>query len=133
MSSTYYILCLSHDPAVLAGEYGTPDLAVDAIKAGDHLHPGCDLMIERVSGGPVEIGCPPSETRDVGPRCYHRGTEWTDVDWLRLLAASYQTQDPAVQAAVSKLRQHCWPWERLRRLRDELGITLDQPQPPAAR
>ncbi|RAJ53807.1 hypothetical protein K388_05594 [Streptomyces sp. KhCrAH-43] len=51
MSSTYYVLCLSHDPAILSTEHRTPGDAAETIKTGSDLHPGCDLVIEEVSGG----------------------------------------------------------------------------------
>ncbi|MEV5677046.1 hypothetical protein [Streptomyces sp. NPDC052179] len=46
----------------------------------------------------------------------------TEVAVLRLLAAGYQSDDPAVQAAVKAGRFSCWPWDRLRRLRPFLGV-----------
>ncbi|MHB9857651.1 hypothetical protein [Streptomyces sp. YIM S03343] len=129
MSSTYAILCLSHDPATLHGEYTTPEAAETAIRNGIDGHPHCDLMIGRFSYPLVELGCPPSRDRKVQQRCYHGTTVWTDSDWLRLLAAAYQSTDPAVLAAVKAGHHGCLPWERLRRLRVELGFELKEEQP----
>ena len=123
MSSTYRILCLSHDPATTHGEYHTPEDAEAAIRDGLPDHPHCDLMIGRYSYPLVELGCPPSSDQPANLRCCHGITLWTESDWLRLLAAAYQTADPDVQMAVSAMRKHCLPWERLRRLWAELGIT----------
>lgn len=131
MSSTYRILCLSHDPATTTGDYRSREAAEAAISHGVDGHPNCDLSIGRYSYPLVEAGCPATKHQPANLRCCHGGTAWVDADWLRLLAAGYQTEDPAVQAAVSELRQHCWSWERLRRLRDELGITVEQEQPGA--
>ncbi|HEX5566098.1 MAG TPA: hypothetical protein VFY14_04030 [Streptomyces sp.] len=126
MSSNYYVLCLSHDPAITAREYRTPEEAAEAIKRGTAEHPGCDLVIERVSGAPVEIGCSPSKTRSAGPRCYHRDVEWVDVKWLRLLALAYISTDPDVLDAAQKGLFYCWPRERLYRLRHSLGIAAEE-------
>jgi hypothetical protein len=132
VSSTYRILCLSHDPATDHGEYHTRPAAEAAIATGIIGHPHCDLMIGRYSYPLVELGCPasrhqPEQLRPGVLRCYHSGTKWTDTDWLRLLAAAYQSSDPDVRKAATDGRHGCLPWERLRRLRDELGITVHQP------
>ena len=121
MSSNYYILCLSHDPATTAREYGSPEEAAGAIKAGIEGHPGCDLLIERVSGGPSEYGCPPRDTRPAGPHCYHRDVEWVDTEWLRLLGRAHESTDPRMQDAVKRGRFFCWTRDRLHRLRHSLG------------
>ncbi|MFD3523873.1 hypothetical protein [Streptomyces sp. NPDC058653] len=122
MSSSYYVLCLSHDPAILSTEHITPGDAADTIRAGRELHPGCDLVIEEVSGGPIEIGCSPAETRNAGPRCHHRDVEWTEVEWLRLLSRAHTSTDPKVVDALRQGRFTCWPPDRLHRLRGSLGI-----------
>lgn len=122
MSSTFYVLCVSHDPAILSTEHRTGGDAAETIKTGSDLHPGCDLVIEEVSGGPVEIGCPPADSRGSGSRCYHQDVRWTDVEWLRLLSRAYTSTDPKVVEAVRRGRFTCWPQERLHRLRGSLGI-----------
>ncbi|MFF9631772.1 hypothetical protein [Streptomyces fradiae] len=128
MSSTYRILCLSHDPATTHGEYPTPEEADAAIAAGLDEHPRCDLAIGRYSYPLVEVGCPTSRHQPAHLRCGHSATVWTDRDWLRLLVAARQSDDERVRAVAASLRRYCWPTERLARLHLELGI----PQPPAA-
>lgn len=122
MSSTYRILCLSHDPATTHGEYRSPNDAQTAIAVGVDGHPNCDLLIGRFSYPLVEAGCPASRHQPAKLRCCHGGTVWADADVLRLLAAGYQSQDEAVRAAMKQFEFRCWSWERLRRLRDELGF-----------
>ncbi|MFD5697482.1 hypothetical protein [Streptomyces lasiicapitis] len=126
MSSAYRILCLSHDPATAHGEYRTPEDALDAIASTLEGHPNCDLLIGRFSYPLVEAGCPPSKYRPGGSRCVHGGTVWADADVLRLLAAGYQSQDEVVREATRRFEARCWPRERLRRLREELGITVKE-------
>lgn len=129
MSSTYYILCLSHDPAITVNDpgYNTPEEAEEAVRDRPSGHEQCDLMIGRYSYPLVELGCPPSRDQRAKLPCCHGGTSWTDKKWLLLLAAAYQSEDPAVRQAVMDGRHHCLPWERLRRLRVDLGITVKEP------
>jgi hypothetical protein len=123
VSSTYRILCLSHDPATTTGdEYRTPDAAERDIAKGLDDHPNCVLMIGRYSYPLVELGCPPSRDQRTKLGCTHGGTQWTDKGWLLLLAAAYQSDDPAVKQAVTNGRHWCLPQERLNRLRFELGL-----------
>lgn len=121
MSSTYRILCLSHDPATEAGEYSTPEAAEAAIAEGLPGHPDCHLMIGRYSYPLVELGCPPSRHQPAKLRCVHGNTKWVDSDWLRLLAAAYRSSDPAVQQASRVGRHLCLSSDLLSRLRLELG------------
>lgn len=133
MSSTYSVLCLSHDPAIIVHDpgYNRPEQAEAAIHNGINGHEQCDLMIGRYSSPLVELGCPrsadqPEHLRPGVLRCYHGSTMWTDSEWLRLLAAAYQSNDPDVRQAVKDGRHACLSWERLRRLRVELGITVKE-------
>lgn len=123
MSSTYRILCLSHDPATTHGEYRAPVDAEAAVAAGLDTHPDCDLVIGRWSGGLIEVGCPASRYQPAALPCYHGSTIWTDSDWLRLLAAAYQSTDPDMQQAI-KAGNHCMSWDRLRRVRAELDFPI---------
>lgn len=120
MSSTYGILCLSHDPAITA-HYGfrRAEAAQAALLAGIDEHKGCDLVIGRYSAALTEIGCPAS-----GVWCSHLDTHWTDASWLRLLMLAQQ--EPAgtdLRQAANGAAGRCWPERRLRRLGPELGIT----------
>lgn len=132
MSSNYSVLCLSHDPAIIVHDPGfnRPEQAEAAIRDGITGHEDCDLMIGRYSYPLVELGCPahkyqPGVVRPNGITCCHGHTDWVDRDWLWILAAAYQSPDPDMRAAIEKgHRQQCLPWERLRRLRVELGITV---------
>jgi hypothetical protein len=121
VSSSYYILCLSHDPATTVRECSTAETAAAAIKAGIEAHTGCDLLIERVSGGPVEYGCPPHDTRRAGPHCYHRDVGWVDTQWLQLLGHARISPDPGMQKAIKQGYFRCWTRDRLHRLRHSLG------------
>ncbi|MEU5974380.1 hypothetical protein [Streptomyces sp. NPDC047315] len=126
MSSTYRILCLSHDPAItISGSYHQPEDAEDAIRDQIPEHANCDLAIGRYSYPLIELGCPPSKDRP--PRlCTHGSTVWIDSDWLRLLAAAHTSADTTVQQAA---KHRCMPWHRLRRLREELDLPRTGPEP----
>lgn len=124
MSSTYRILCLSHDPATTHGEHHTAGDAEHAISTGVDGHPNCDLAIGRYSYPLVELGCPSSGDQPATLGCHHGNTKWIDREWLLLLTAAHQSTDPAIREAVEGSGHSCWPWERLRRLRAELGIAV---------
>lgn len=128
MSSTYRILCLSHDPALVVEtpDWNRPEPAEAAIRDGIDGHRTCDLMIGRYSYPLVGVCCPASRDQPAKLRCCHGGPQWIDRDWLRLLAAGYQTTDPLVEAEVKRSSDSCLPWERLRRLRDELDLTVKE-------
>lgn len=108
MSSNYQLICVSHSPALLAGEeYGnTSDLAraERALVNGIEDHPHCITVLGRWSGGLIEIGT------KRGPH----SVRWTDVEWLRLLR--YAIMASAVPK-VATLEGHI-----LRRL----GLSLNQ-------
>lgn len=120
MSSSFYLLCLSHDPAITVRDCGSAEMAADAIATGVEGHLDCDLLIERVSGAPLEYGCP---SRRTPQRCHHSGTEWVDIEWLQLLARAHSSPDPGMQEAVKRDHFTCWTRERLHRLRHSLGLT----------
>ena len=134
MSSTYYVLCLSHDPAITVNDsgYSSPEAAEEAIRDRASGHEACDLMIGRYSYPLVELGCPTSKDQPAALRsgvlsCCHGGAVWVRKEWLLLLAAAYQSDDPAMRAAVKAGSHWCLPWERLKRLRVELDITVKEP------
>lgn len=125
MSSTYRILCLSHNPAlIIDGEWHRPAGAEEALAAGVEGHPHCDLIIGAFSYPLVEVGCPATRHQPAKLPCCHGGTSWVDRDWLRVLSAGYQTTDPFVEAAVKQAYTTCWPQERLMRLREELDLQM---------
>jgi hypothetical protein len=132
VSSNYRVLCLSHDPAIIAkdSDFNRPEQAEAAIRDGVDGHEHCDLAIGRYSYPLVELGCPATRDQPAKLRCTHANTEWTEKGWLLLLAAAYQSEDPAVRQAALDGRHHCLPWERMQRLRVELGITVKE-QPGA--
>jgi hypothetical protein len=131
VSSVYRVLCLSHDPAITTeAEYSRPELAIAAVDSGIDGHADCDLLLGRYSYPLVEVGCPPT----IGPeragrhRCYaHSVTEWVDVAWLRILAAVHQSGTEDVRTLAGETQLAHWSWERLRRLRDELNINVNEP------
>lgn len=129
MSSVYRVLCLSHDPAIEVSEHDRPEGAEAVIRDGITEHEHCDLAIGRYSYPLVELGCPASRDQPANLRCHHGATDWTDKAWLLLLAAAYQSTDPDMRQAITAGYHHCLPWERLRRLRLELGITVKEPAP----
>lgn len=128
MSSTYHVLCLSHDPALTAtgASYNQAAEAEAAIRDDDLQHPHCDLLIARFSGGLVQLGCPPTGSQ---PRTHqhwcrpHKATEWVDVPWLRVLAAARIARVLPDEITRSH-RFSCWPDVRLQRLRHEIGLDL---------
>lgn len=131
MSSIYRVLCLSHDPAITTeAEYDRPETAVAAITAGVDGHARCDLLIGRYSYPLIEVGCPPitRPERTGQHRCYpHAVTEWVDMVWLRILAAVHKSGSEDMRNLAGDAGLACWSRERLRRLRDELGIAANEP------
>lgn len=123
VSSSYYVLCLSHDPATVVSEHSGAGDATEAIENGYDSHPHCDFLISRVSGAPVEFGCPGIRTPDGGDlACWgHSKIVWVDADWLRLLSM-FEPEDPRLHQLKSRPGLRCWSHERLRRLRYELKI-----------
>jgi hypothetical protein len=130
VSSTYSILCLSHDPAVEAAESQGVDQASDMAAVGFDGHPGCDLLIARYSGGLVELGCPGMPNPPGGRRMHpgwHRDVVWAEVGLLRVAAAVIETEADGhaeVLTRTIKRMPTCWTVERLHRLRDVLEVAL---------
>lgn len=127
MSSTYRILCMSHDPAIVVSgeEWNTAAEAVE--RAGNPgqfadmaEHQSCDLLVGRYSYPLVEVACPPRENSATG--CMHLHPQWIEVNWVRLLAASLDAEAEPLRAAVEELtrRYRCWSRQRIQRLRSEL-------------
>ena len=126
MSSTYHLLCLSHDPAIIIG--GEFSLRGIETAARDHEalhgHQGCDIMAGRYSYPLIEAGCFGRQmTGPTGCRSVHSGLLWADADWLRLLAAAIRAPAGSVHLdVVDPFTSRCWTLDRLRRLHAELGI-----------
>lgn len=127
MSSTYHVLCVSHDPAIVVDGEGWNTAAEAVERAGDPgrfndmaEHVNCDLLVGRYSYPLVEVGCPPREKSVTG--CMHLHAQWVTVDWVRLLAASLDAESGSLRAAVEELtqRHRCWSRQRVERLRSEL-------------
>ncbi len=110
MSSTYRILCLSHDPAIDTGiewSAGTDNHAASQRAAETPVpgHESCDLVVGQYSYPLLAV----SDSRK--PHA-----QWVTIEWLRLL---YAAQGSVSGRAVEVLSR-AWPHERLKRLRDEL-------------
>lgn len=123
MSSTYYVACLAHDPALIVAsgnelrEWNSPNDALAAVAVREPgsigaMHATCDLIITRESGAIIEACCPPPGNH----AGMHRDPKWVDVEWLRLMVAALETPTPATTAALEAFRQ-CWNPERVRRMR----------------
>ncbi len=116
MSSTYKLVCLNHDPAIVITDPGRPrdEIAADAIdRRGVEGHEQCDLLIVGYSGGLTEIGCTGAVSH-----CFHRIAIWVDASWLRLLHVAH-----AHDIGVSQLRlPGCWTRQRVLRLGALLGM-----------
>lgn len=120
MSSTYRALCLSHQPALVIGEpewQTAAELEGVLADAPKHLpeHATCELMGGAYSYPLVRLYCP-------GNGCggAHRG-RWMDIDWVRLVLAAYDSPaNPRLTGAL-KFVPKCWSYERLDRLRREIG------------
>lgn len=132
MSSSFYALCVSHTPAIsISADLGRAE--------ADHLttrtritgHDHCDIVIERVSGGPVELACPGRQLPGpTGCKGTHRDTEWIDVAWLRVLAAATTPPNRIDPALLHRVSVHgCWTPERIASLRGELGMPEPAPEP----
>jgi hypothetical protein len=129
MSSTYHLLCLSHDPAIIIGHEFTFAEIKTVTREHEALeeHPGCDIAAGRFSYPLIEVGCfGLTMTGTTGCKSYHSRLDWTDSDWLRLLQEATATS--VVSAKTLAPLQRCWPAKRLRLLRGELGV----PDLPAA-
>jgi hypothetical protein len=121
VSSAYYLLCLSHDPALVIDH----NFGCDGIKAlGDRehdflaAHQECDLVAGRYSYPLIEAACfgrqLPGPTSCKG--C-HNAVDWTEAQVLRLLSAASGKVDMKLIEPFT-----CWPPDRLAKLRRELGI-----------
>lgn len=145
MSSTYRILCLSHEPALILSPEWSTTQRMDAELAAAHPaegnglgeHTECDLLVGRYSYPLIEVGCPRSNGHQSQPRGrvpahypYHPSdTEWVGVEWLRVLWLAMQvakdSADPYDLAVVRKV-PGCWTEKRLERLAPEMKLELPE-------
>lgn len=145
MSSTYSVLCLSHDPAIIArDDISNVDEALAQADKGFEQHLKCDLVVAQYSGGIIRLACPGmsglpvlSETeRRQRPHHsgWHRDTVWIEADFLRLAAdflrlsaavahgTDKDNRSPAVDNALRHRMRGCWTVERLYKLREILDV-----------
>jgi hypothetical protein len=123
MSSSFYVLCMSHDPATQICELRQDSDMRNALTMGVVGHMKCDTVLMRVSGAPVEFGCPGIRNSQCRG---HREIEWIDADVLRLLYYVRDDQRIAVETLYHKSAFRCWTaGDRLNRLRFELAIEGD--------
>ena len=128
VSSTYSLICLSHDPAIEVYDitHGHRDEALAAALSHPE-HPHCDIAVARYSGALVEVACLPGSPelplRHRGHSGWHRDAEWVDAVWLKalILALDYAPED-ARKAVGLPFAAHCWPPDRVNRLRPVLGL-----------
>lgn len=121
MSSTYEIICLSHDPALAAsGEWSSSAEALAAIAEGIAEHPSCELVVGRYSSPLVSVCCPRQKPDDPNRPLHHgyhpHSDDWVDANWLRLAVLAGPEMSKAARLPG------CWDYERARRLRLELGV-----------
>lgn len=123
MSSSFNVLCMSHDPASTVQGFNTPEEAYEAIRNRFQDHPNCDFLISRRAGGAIEIGCPGYITTGSGLyKCLgHPELVWVAVEWLRILACVQDAgDDPQLLKVMRSPVMRCWTPIRLNRLRREL-------------
>ncbi|GAB3156369.1 hypothetical protein GCM10027258_62700 [Amycolatopsis stemonae] len=128
MSSTYRLLCLSHDPAIeldleFSSGSGGRERAEAAVLGGVAGHEACDLLIGRYSYPLVELGCPDRSRGHRGGYHPHH-TVWVDAIWIKLLALAQQAPEgsPQRQLAERAPMPGCWWPERLARLSTVLDL-----------
>lgn len=131
MSSTYNLICASHDPALVIGEdyheFNFPMEQAGTRNNRDALgeHAYCDLLVGRFSYPLIEVACPGGATCKPGFHSWQYDS-WVKVGWLRLLYAVYTTNTTALGAYnIEKLAIPCC-WTRTRVLR--LGKLLEMPE-----
>jgi len=118
MSCSYYVLCVSHDPAleVASGDAGRvwnrAEQALAAVANRNDSralaeHRGCDLVV--IGNYYNTYYCPPN------PRCDHTGTETINEPWIGLMKAAIRSDDDAVKAHLDRFTG-CWTAERIRRI-----------------
>lgn len=127
MSSTYRILCLSHDPAIRTDrEFGSHEAAITVARDPHHHgltdHSRCDLLIGQYSYPLIELCCPGNKTAGDDGHDAHDEPRWIVVDWVRLLAAARRVPpgDGRLEVTISGSESGCWTTQRIDRLRSEI-------------
>lgn len=122
MSSSYQLLCLSHDPATYIMEIEDPsDLGLLNAISNDALHHSCDTLITRTSGGLSEVGCPGIKSDQCGGHGSHM--KWVEADILRLLYHTHEYLREPFRDLLKTYTFRCWTEQRLIRLRYVLSVT----------
>ena len=108
VSSTWNLICLSHDPAIRLDGYDFADWHSVERATREHealaSHQTCDIIAGRYSGGLVELGCFGAiKGNGLSPQCsgYHNGVIWYKADVLRLVHAVYQQRSKAISGSAS--------------------------------
>jgi hypothetical protein len=128
MSSTYRILCLSHDPAVdidpghagFQTEAGALEMVARMRIEQDMDHGPCDLLVGAYSYPLWCVTCPGvpiGQTAKSG--CTHREHRAIEVRWLRLAAAVARLAPDEFPDLM--IGQSCWSSQRLHRLREAIA------------
>lgn len=122
VSSTYRLICLSHDPGLVLDrpEWSSTEAAVAATS---HMETwghsiGCDVVVGRYSYPLIEVICRGGRARLT--HSLHTDDLTIAAGWLRLLA-HVRENDAAADALVGSAAA-CWPPARLDRLVPLLGM-----------
>ena len=117
MSSTYKLLCLSHDPAMVISDDDicnefTPNRNHPALE--DHVN--CDIMIGAYSYPLVRVGCLGTQMEGIsGCLGHHCSTNWIDIDWIQLLHVLYNSEIPEIEWKNDN-NFRCWTKQRVQRI-----------------
>lgn len=121
MSSTYRVLCVSHDPSIRTEiEWSTGTNNVEAAQRvrdqGVPGHENCELVVGQYSYPLIEVGCLRKHHHGDG------GNGWVAADWLRLLALAQSEPLGTAAREVANSSPYCLCWSPalLKRLRNEL-------------
>lgn len=124
MSSTYHLLCMSHDPATVITELrsgATDNTRVKEVLPTpaelERTHPLCDFAISRTSGAPIELGCLGFGDCPCGG---HQGIKWVRIEWLKILVIAQDARAEDISKIRGRPELECWSDKRLHRLRHYL-------------
>lgn len=117
MSTSYGFVCMNHEPGIeivadLSAEAVDRKLQATLDAARGQQHQSCDLVIVAVSGAPIRVACL------AGAEHGHRDPCWADLDVLRVMTQARRVRGfPDLTHALERMRNRCWPDDRLWRLR----------------